>query len=146
MFSLVISWTFFLMYFLKPKVSGFSGGQFWILHYYFKTSISVALKNHLCKTNVTLLLLLLSLLTRFPFFFFLTYLYQTVSFVRGGFICCSLIMQRNSPNDLDSVENYVLQCILYDITIETKFLHFPAFGLVFQGDLCDGAFAITMSD
>lgn len=143
MFSLVISWTFFLMYFLELKVSGFSGGQFLILHYYFKSSISVALTNHLCRTNVTLLLLL-SLLTNFPVF--LPYLYQTVSFARGGFICCSLIMQRNSPNGLDSVENYVLQCILYDITIETKFLHFPALGLIFKGDLCDGAFAITMSD
>lgn len=144
MYSLVISWTFFLMYFLEPKVSGFSGGQYLILHYYFKTSISVALTNHLCKTNLTLLLLLLSLLTNFPVF--LTYLYQTVSFARGGFICCSLIVQRNSPNDLDSVQNYVLQCILYDITIEAKFLRFLAFRLIFTGDLCDGTLTITMSD
>ena len=92
------------------------------------------------------IIIIIVLTYQISWFFFLTYLYQTVSFARGGFICCSLIVQRNSPNDLDSVENYVLQCILYDITIETKFLRFLAFRLIFTGDLCDGTLTITMSD
>ena len=59
--------------------------------------------------------------------------------MRGGFIS-SLIMQRNPPNDLDSVENYILQYILCGSLIETKLLYSPAFKLIFKGDLWDGAF------